>query len=264
MDFETILYAVEDGVATITFNRPDKLNALNDQMSIEMFKALKGAARDKSVRAIIITGAGRGFSAGADLSGGDLKMEERETYRIGDHLKKVYHPILEQITTIEKPIIGVINGVAAGVGMSIGLSTDIRIAGDKAAFTLGFSKIGLIPDGGANWFLTRMLGYARAYELAITSEKISAQKAYDMGLLNHVVPQDELMPFAMAMAQKLASGPTRAYGLTKRAMHAALDQSYAQNLELEAHLQTVAGRTEDHIEGVNAFIEKRAPEYKGK
>ncbi|MEM7799717.1 MAG: enoyl-CoA hydratase-related protein [Chloroflexota bacterium] len=264
MDFETILYTIENGVATITLNRPKKLNAFNDQMAHETTKALKGSARNPEVRAIMITGSGRGFSAGADLSSGDLKAENLATRRVGDHLKKVFHPIVIEMVSIEKPVITAVNGVAAGVGMSVALSGDIRIAGDKSAFTLGFSKIGLVPDGGANWLLTRMLGYAKAFEIAVTSEKISAEKALELGLLNHVILQDELMPFATAMAEKIAAGPTRAFGLTKRAMQASLNQSYFENLEYEAHLQTIAGRTEDHLEGVTAFLEKRPSEFKGK
>ena len=264
MTYETILYEIDAGVATITFNRPEKLNALNDTMSLETAAALEASAGNSEVRAIMLTGAGRGFSAGADLTSGDLSIMNPGSYRPGDHLKKAYHPLINAIVNIEKPVIGVVNGIAAGIGMSVALATDVRIMGEKAAFTLGFSKIGLVPDGGANWILPRLIGYARAFQIAATSEKVSAEQSLAWGLVNHVVPQEQLMPFALATAQKLASGPTVALGLTKKLMRQALEETFVQNLETEAEVQNRAGQTADHREGVMAFIEKRAAVYSGK
>ena len=266
MSYEMIEYAVENGVATIAFNRPDVLNALNDQITHETTKAFKTAARDGAVRAVLLTGNGRGFSSGADLTSGDILKNAPDGERpgAGDHLKKVYHPLIEQITKIEKPVIGAINGIAAGIGMSVALATDIRIASDKAAFTLGFGKIGLVPDGGASWILPRLIGYNRAYQMYLTSEKVAAETALSWGMINQVVPHDQLMEVAIATASKLAAGPTLAFGLAKRAMRQAADQTFGESLNTEIYLQNHAGRSEDFAEGVMAFLQKRSPNYKGK
>ena len=266
MTFETIEYSIDNHVAIIAFNRPEVLNALNDQITGEATKAFKQAGRDPDVRAIILTGNGRGFSSGADLSSNDLNKHSvnGKPPGAGDHLKKVYHPLINQITTIEKPVIGAVNGIAAGIGMSIALATDLRVVSDKAAFTLGFGKIGLVPDGGASWILPRLIGYNRAYQIYLTSEKVSAQTALDWGMVNQVVPHDQLMEVTMAMAQKLAQGPTMAFGLTKRAMKQAQDQTFSESLNTEINLQNHAGRSHDFAEGVMAFVTKRKAEFKGK
>lgn len=266
MSYEMIEYAVNNSVATITFNRPEVLNALNDQITHEATKAFKAAKRDGDVRAIILTGAGRGFSSGADLASGDLlkNAPDGKPPGAGDHLAKVYHPLIQQITSIEKPVIGAINGIAAGIGMSVALATDIRMVSDKAAFTLGFGKIGLVPDGGASWILPRLIGYNRAYQIYLSSEKVSAQTALDWGMVNQVVPHEQLMEVTLATATKLASGPTLAFGLAKRAMRQALDQSFTESLTTEIHLQNYAGKSHDFAEGVTAFFQKREPKYKGK
>lgn len=261
MSYEAILYEVNEGVATITFNRPNKMNAFNGPLTTETIHALKQASRDKTVRAIIVTGSGRGFSAGQDL---DDMSDRGDDFSIATHLRTGFNRIITQLTTIEKPVVGAINGIAAGAGCGIALACDIRIMSDKASFMQAFSRVGLIPDSGSTWFLPRIVGYARAYEMAITADKIKADKALEWGMANDVVPHEQLMEVANAWAQKLASGPTFAFGLTKRAMNRAMTSTLSEALEYEALLQDVAGGSEDNIEGVTAFLEKRAPQFKGR
>lgn len=261
MSFETILYDVTDNLATITLNRPDKLNAFNDLMIGETTKALKTAVRDPQVRAVLLTGSGRGFSSGQDLA----DVQDREgAFSIGDHLRHTYHKLVLQMTRMEIPVVAAVNGVAAGAGCGVALAADIRIASDKASFILSFSRVGLVPDSGTNWFLPRLIGYGRAYEMAITADKVPASTAHEWGMVNQVVPHDQLMEIATAYANKLANGTTVAFGLTKRAMYKSYGMDLEQALAYEAHLQEIAARTEDSAEGINAFLEKRAPEYKGK
>lgn len=262
MSYEEIQYEVNQGVATITLNRPHTLNAFNNQMIKDCTHAFKTAGRDAAVRAILFTGAGRGFSSGQDLIEASGRMGDPDG-SLGTHLRATYHILINHMISLEKPIIGAINGIAAGIGLSIALATDIRIASDKAAFTLGFSKIGLVPDGGANWVLPRLIGYARAYEMAVTADKIPADQAHAWGMVNHIIPHDQLAEYSTAYAQRLAQGATLAYGLTKRAMWYALDQTLSQNLDYEAYLQDIAGRSDDCREGVMSFIEKRPPAFKG-
>ena len=260
MDYETIGYEFAEGVLTITLNRPEKLNAFNDRMTRETIDAFKRAGRDDTVRCVVLTGAGRGFSSGQDLS----SFEERdEDVSIGQHLRRGYNRLITLMTTLEKPIIGAINGVAAGAGCGVALACDIRIASDRASFIQSFSRVGLIPDSGSTWTLPRLIGYARAYEMAITADKVPADKALAWGLVNEVVPAAQLEEIVAAWARRLAQGPTLAFGLTKRAMRRARGMSLEEALEYEALLQEVAGRSHDHREGVAAFLEKREPEYKG-
>lgn len=260
MTYETILYDVAEGVATITLNRPDKLNAFNDRMIAETTNAFKTAGRDDAVRCLVITGAGRGFSSGQDL--GDFQTRG-ENVSIGEHLRHGYHMLIRQMVGLEKPIIGAINGVVAGAGCGIALAADIRIASDKAFFTLAFSRIGLIPDSGLNWFLPRIIGYSRAYEIAVTADRISASKALEWGMVNRVVPANQLLEITASCARLLATGPTLAYGLTKRAMNRGWTTSLDEALEYEAYLQEVAGRSNDNREGVLAFLEKREARFTG-
>lgn len=261
MTYDTIQYSVDEGVGTIVLNRPSKLNAFTDQMIAETTDAFKSAGRDSTVRCVVITGAGRGFSSGQDLS----EFQGRgETVSIGEHLRHGYHRLIKQMVGLEKPIIGAINGIAAGAGCGVALATDIRIAADSASFMLAFSRIGLIPDSGTNWFLPRIVGYARAYEMAVTADRVPATQAYEWGLVNKVVPADQLPEITAAWARRLADGPTLAFGLTKRAMNRAWDMSLDEALAYEAHLQEVAGRSDDNHEGIAAFMEKRNAVFTGR
>lgn len=258
--FETILFGVASGVATISLNRPHALNAFNDQMIQETTAVFKQASRDKEIRCVVLTGNGRAFSSGQDLS--DISSRD-ESFSIGDHLRHGYHKLIMQMVTLEKPIIGAINGIAAGAGCGVALATDIRIASEQASFMLAFSRVGLVPDSGVNWFLPRLIGTARAYEMAITADKISASTAHEWGMVNRVVPAAQLMQTVAAWAKPLAAGPTLAYGLTKRAMNKAWQTDLPEALSYEAHLQEIAGRSHDSKEGVMAFLEKREPNFRG-
>lgn len=260
MDFETIEYDAIDGVATITFNRPNSLNAFNDQMIAETIVALKETARDPAVRCIVLTGRGRAFSAGQDLK--DVEAREQKI-SFGEHLRQGYNKLVLQIVQIEKPVIAAVNGVAAGAGCGIALAADIRIASHKASFIQAFSKVGLIPDSGSTWTLPRLVGYARAFEMAVTAKRVSAETALSWGLVNDVVPDEQLMDVVAAWSRSLAAGPALAIGLTKRAMHKAIGMSLPEALLYESQLQDIAGRTQDFNEGVRSFLEKRDPEFKG-
>ncbi len=260
MTYSTILYDVADGVATLTFNRPEVRNAFDDVMAEETQAALKSAERDESVRCLVITGAGYGFCAGQDLA----VIRDRGEVSFREHLLKTYHPIVAKLRSLEKPVIAAINGAAAGAGWGIALACDMRYASDTAKFRLAFSAIGLAPDSGTSFFLPRLIGLGRALELAYTNEVLDANNALILGLVNKVFPPDQLLPATLELAHKLAQAPTRGLGLTKRAMNYALDASLEEALDYEAHLQEVAGRTTDHHEGVQAFLEKRQPKFIGR
>lgn len=261
MAYETIRVAEDGGVVTITLNRPDKLNAFDDRMIAETEAALKQAGRDEAVRCVVLTAAGRGFSSGQDLSSVQARGE---SFSIGEHLRHGYHRLIRRMVRLEKPIIAAVNGIAAGAGCGVALAADLRIAASSASFMLAFSRIGLIPDSGVNWFLPRLIGYARAYEMAITAERVPAATALEWGLVNRVVPDEQLPEIATAYALQLASGPTIAFGLTKRAMQRGLDMTLDEALEYEAYLQEIAGRTADNAEGVAAFLEKRQASFTGR
>ncbi|MDR7418337.1 MAG: enoyl-CoA hydratase-related protein [Armatimonadota bacterium] len=258
--FETVQTAVEDGVLALTLNRPDVLNAVNEQLSAELHDALRYAERAAEVRCLVLTGAGRGFCAGQDLRDragvGDISY--------GDSLRRRYNPIVLRLRTIEKPVIAAVNGVAAGAGCNLALAADIRIASERAAFIEVFSRVGLIPDSGGTFLLPRLVGLGRALEMVYTADPVDAQEALRIGLVNRVVPHDELMTATMDLARRLASGPTRGFGLAKRGINRALAASLEDALEYEAHLQEIAGHTADHREGVAAFLEKRPPRFEGR
>lgn len=258
--FEMILTALEGGVLTITLNRPEVLNAVNEQLSTELGEALRFAERTAEVRAVILTGAGRGFCSGQDLR--DRAVEEPVAY--GDSVRQRYNPIVLKLRTIEKPIIAAVNGVAAGAGCNLALAADLRIASDRASFIEVFSRIGLIPDSGGTFFLPRLIGLGKATELAFTADPVDATEALHLGLVNRVVPHEELMSATLELARRFAEGPTRGFGLTKRGFNMGLALSLEATLEYEAHLQTIAGRTADHHEGVAAFVEKRRPRFEGR
>ena len=253
-----LLSEVAAGVATLTLNRPDALNALNGQLRRELLAALKAAARDEATRAVVLTGAGRGFCAGADLRGGS---DERAFRTV---LTAEYNPIIEAIRGLPKPVVAAVNGVAAGAGVSLALAADIVVASDEARFVPAFSRIGLVPDSGLARALVRAAGRHRAFEILMGERQLGAEDARDLGLVAAVVPAAGLVEAARNLAQRLADGPTAAIGLTKRLLNAAENATLAETLEAEAALQELAGRTDDHAEGVAAFGEKRDPRFRGR
>jgi 2-(1,2-epoxy-1,2-dihydrophenyl)acetyl-CoA isomerase len=247
----------EGAVLTITLNRPDVLNAFNADMHGGLAAALK-EARDGEVRAVVLTGAGRGFCVGQDLT------EFREAPGdIGARLRANYHPNILAIRALEKPVIAAVNGVAAGAGLSIACACDLRIAADAAAFIPAFINIGLVPDSGGSYFVTRILGPARAFEWMASGRRLTAAEAHAWGLLSEVVEGDALAARAGEVAAQFAALPTRGVGMTKRLIDQALTASLEQQLEREAQLQTAATQTEDFREGVAAFLEKRPPRFRG-
>ncbi len=256
---ETVNLQHDAGVLVVTLNRPDVLNAVNEQLARDLNEALKLADRDTTVRAVVLTGSGRGFCSGQDLR----DRAGAATIAYGESLRKRYNPIILRLWTMEKPVIAAVNGVAAGAGCSLALAADLRIASDRASFIEIFSRIGLVPDSGSTYFLPRLVGLGRALELAYTAEPVDAPRALQMGLVNRVVAHEELMAQTLEFAKRLAAGPTTGYGLTKRGMTFALHATLEQALDYEAHLQEIAGRTADHREGVAAFAEKRAAQFRG-
>ena len=258
MTYDTILVEAADGVATITLNRPDSLNALNSAMRRELLAAFKAAGRDDAVRAIVLTGAGRGFCSGADLRGG---ATERAFRRV---LADEYNPLIVAIRDLPKPVIAAVNGVAAGAGVSLALACDLVHASEDARFILAFIRIGLVSDSGSTRALVRTLGRHRAAALIFSGEPLGAAEARAAGLINEVVPGEQLSATAQAAAARLAAGPTRAIGLAKRAINHAEDALLAESLATEAALQELAGRSEDHAEGAAAFAEKREPRFVGR
>jgi 2-(1,2-epoxy-1,2-dihydrophenyl)acetyl-CoA isomerase len=247
----------ESGVLTITLNRPDVLNAFNAEMHKGLATALKGA-RAPEVRAVVITGAGRGFCVGQDLA------EFREAPGdIGARLRRSYHPNILAVRALEKPVIAAVNGAAAGAGLSFACACDVRIASDAAAFVPAFINIGLVPDSGGSYFITRILGPARAFEWLASGRKLSAADAHEWGLVSEVVAAAAFPTRVAEVAAQFAALPTRGLGMTKRLVEHALNATLEQQLEREADLQTAATQTEDFKEGVAAFLEKRPPEFRG-
>jgi 2-(1,2-epoxy-1,2-dihydrophenyl)acetyl-CoA isomerase len=248
----------EGAVLTITLNRPDVLNAFNAALHRGLAAALK-EARGPDVRAVVVTGAGRGFCVGQDLT------EFREAPGdIGSRLRSTYHPNVLAVRALEKPVIAAVNGVAAGAGMSFACACDLRIAADSASFVPAFINIGLVPDSGGSFFVTRILGPARAFEWLASGRKLTAAEAHAWGLVSEVVETDALVARAAEVAAQLAALPTRGIGMTKRLIDHALRATLEQQLEREAELQTAATQTEDFKEGVAAFLEKRPPEFRGR
>jgi 2-(1,2-epoxy-1,2-dihydrophenyl)acetyl-CoA isomerase len=253
-----VLTALDEGVLTITLNRPDVLNALNAATHAGLAGALK-EARDPEVRAVVLTGAGRGFCVGQDLA------EFREgAGDVGARLRSTYHPNVLAIRALEKPVLAAVNGPAAGAGLSLAFACDVRIAADSASFVPAFIGIGLVPDSGATFFTERLLGGARAFEWLTSNRKLSAAEALDWGLVTEVVEADRLAERAAEAARVYASAPTRGVGMTKRLLDHAASATLEEQLEREAQLQLAATRTDDFREGVDAFLAKRKPEFKGR
>jgi 2-(1,2-epoxy-1,2-dihydrophenyl)acetyl-CoA isomerase len=263
--FETLRVETADGVCTVTLNRPDSLNSINDLMTTELGAIVKQLRRDDTVRCVVLTGAGRAFCSGQDL--GDLKKKYADpsyTPHLGDDLRRRYNPVITGLRDLEKPVIAAVNGVAAGAGLSLALACDLRLASDKASFTEVFVNVGLVPDSGSSFFLPRLVGLGNALALCFTGEKVSAADAHQLGLVNRVVPGDELMQATSELAKKLANLPTKAIGLMKRLLYRSLSSDLDAMLEAEAFAQETAALTADHREGVLAFFEKRPPKFLGK
>lgn len=256
-----ILYETADGVASITLNRPDVLNAISPELIKAYGDAIARAGQDESIRAVLVTGAGRGFCAGADLNSSGSSERKMSS---GELLRTLYHPAITGMRTMPKPVITAVNGVAAGAGMSIALAGDIVLAASSASFLQAFSKIGLVPDAGSTWFLPRLVGDVRARALTLLADKIPAEEARQMGMVWKVYPDDQLAAEARALAGRLAQMPTKAYGLIKAALNASGGNDLAAQLELEADSQNIASRTEDFREGVQAFLQKRPPRFTGR
>jgi len=261
LTFETIEVTVKDGVCTITMQRAEVLNAFNNLLTTELAKALNDASRDKNVRVVIITGSGRAFSSGQDLADLKEKYVPGHEPHLGEDLKKRYDPIVKRIHTMEKPVIASVNGVAAGAGCSLALACDMRIASEHASFIEVFVNVGLIPDSGSTWTLPRLIGFGRAMELCLTGRPVKAEEALSIGLVNQVVPADELEEATNKIATRLASLPAKAISLTKRLLNQSFENDFKEQLTQEAYAQETAGRTHDHFEGVVAFIEKRKPNF---
>ncbi|WP_338469683.1 enoyl-CoA hydratase-related protein [Niallia sp. XMNu-256] len=255
--YETIQYTLIDGVATITLSRPDKLNAFNRTMIREISAAVKEAGRDEKVRCLVFTGEGRGFCSGQDLSDVDENMDH------GQVLREQYGPMMKKIMNLEKPVVAAVNGVAAGAGFSLALACDFRLASEKSSYVNAFIHIGLIPDSGNLYFLQNLVGYSKAAELSILGEKISAEKALELGLVTKVIPTETWDEEVVEFTEYLAKLPTKAVGLIKRNLKQANTLSFEDYLEAEAQGQRIAGLTNDHQEGVQAFIEKRKPIFIG-
>jgi len=260
--YETILFERDGAVATVTLNRPDAFNALNAQLAFDLQDALAQIERDDSVRAVILTGAGRAFCAGQDLREFQEGVTDL-TRQVREALMLRYGPLVLGLRALPKPVIGAINGVAAGAGMSLALATDLRLIADNAFLTQAFSKVGLVPDAGSTYLLPRLVGLARAMELAWTSRRVNADEAAQIGLVNRVVPADALMSEAKALAEDLANGPAFAIGAVKRALLASSESSLPEALALEAELQEQTIHSDDFGEGVQAFLEKRDPRFAG-
>jgi 2-(1,2-epoxy-1,2-dihydrophenyl)acetyl-CoA isomerase len=264
VELETVTVRVAGGAATVELNRPEVLNAWNTQLGADLLAALHATARDETVRAVLITGAGRAFSSGADLrdvSGGDTTPDGRpDVYKA---LTERYHPIMHAIRELPKPVIAAVNGPAVGIGCSLALCCDLIVAAESAYFLLAFVNIGLVPDGGSSLFVPSRVGMARASELAMLGERLPAAKALEWGLINRVVTDESLRSESLALAARLATGPTRSYAGTKRQLNNWLYSGMAEQLELEARIQQDMAGSADFLEGAMAFVEKRPARFSG-
>jgi 2-(1,2-epoxy-1,2-dihydrophenyl)acetyl-CoA isomerase len=255
----TIRLDVADAIATITLDRPDALNALTGPMLVDLLAAFRRVGRDRSIRAVVLTGAGRAFCAGQDLK----ERLAPDALPLAVVVRERYNPIISAMRSLDQPIVGAINGVAAGAGASLALACDVRVAAESASFALAFGRIGLVPDSGATWFLPRLVGPAKAAELALTGATLSAIAAERLGLVATVVPSESLADEASGIAQRLAAHAPVALAETKRALERSWSLDLETALEEEAWRQGIAGATDDHVEGIAAFVEKRAPRFKG-
>jgi 2-(1,2-epoxy-1,2-dihydrophenyl)acetyl-CoA isomerase len=257
-----LLSETKDGILTLTLNRPDVLNSLTMNMMRGLSDALKKAEKDKAIRCVILTAAGRAFCAGADL--GDLqKRQAVKSFSLGDELRDHFNPLILQIRKMEKPVIGAVNGLAAGAGASLILSCDLKVCADSAKFINAFSRVGLVPDSGITWYMPRFMGYSLALEHAWLAKPISAELALKYGWVNQVVPAADVSSASLALAAEVCKQAPLSVALTKRAINRSLENSFEAQMEYEAQLQEILGKTKDHAEGVQAFLEKRQPVFTG-
>ena len=258
-DFKAILYQVDNGIATVTLNRPDVFNAFDDTQSYELQDALKLAKRDKEVRVIVLTGAGKAFCSGQDLKA----IANAKNRSLRDSLDKRYNPIIKAMRSMPKPIIGRINGVAAGAGCSLALACDFVVASEYASFIEVFINVGLVLDSGSSYFLPRLVGSARAFEMSTMGNKVKAEQALEWGIINRVAKADELDSVVNEVAQYYANAPTKAVALMKQMLNKSFHSDLDEMLEYEACCQEIAGNSADYKEGVSAFNEKRKPKFTG-
>jgi 2-(1,2-epoxy-1,2-dihydrophenyl)acetyl-CoA isomerase len=265
-EYETVNVHRDGAAATIELNRPETLNAWNAQLGHDLLAAVTAVAEDEGVRAVVITGAGRAFSAGADLR--DLSGREERTPEGVPDVRRVlterYHPIITTIRTMPKPVLAAVNGPAVGIGLSLALASDLVMAAESAYLLLAFVNIGLVPDGGSSLFVPTRVGFARATEMAMLGERVPAAQAADWGLVNRVVPDDAFATEVAALRDRLAAGPTRSYAGTKRQLNHWLYARMEEQLELEADIQQEMAGSPDFAEGVTAFIQKRPPAFEGR
>jgi 2-(1,2-epoxy-1,2-dihydrophenyl)acetyl-CoA isomerase len=263
MDYETVIWEQDGGVGRVTLNRPDTLNAWNEQLGHDLKQVVTADAADPSVRALLITGAGRGFSSGADLKAGFQPHPEDGLPDLRRELHELYHPIIAGVRRLEKPVLAAVNGPAVGIGASLAFACDLVLAAESAYFGLAFVNVGLMPDGGSTLFVPAAIGKARAFQMALLGERVPAATALDWGLVNFVHPSERLLDEANALLERLAGGPTRSYASSKRALNRMLYPDLDGQLELEAELQHALARTSDFQEGVAAFVEKREAAFQG-
>lgn len=261
MSYETLLYSIDNGILTITLNRPDVYNACNEQLTTDLQDALARAASDDEVRVVVLTGAGRAFCSGQDLKDAPSGGGKRS---LADSLQRRYNPIIRALRDLPKPVIAGINGAAAGAGLSLALAADIRIMSTAAKLVEAFMAIALVPDSGATYFYPRMLGYSKAFEFATLNKPVSAEEALRMGLVNQIVSPDVLPAALRSLAETYASGPTQTYGFVKKMLQRGMTASLDEMLDMETEYQQRAGESTDYAEGVAAFNEKRAPKFTGK
>jgi 2-(1,2-epoxy-1,2-dihydrophenyl)acetyl-CoA isomerase len=263
MSYETVLWEQTGGVGLLTLNRPETLNAWTAQFGSELGQVVEGEAADESVRAVLITGAGRGFSSGADLKAGfDGADDGRPDVR--HELHDIYHPVIRGLRRLPKPVLAAVNGPAVGIGCSLALACDLVMAAQSAFFGLAFVNVGLMPDGGSTAFVPPSVGKARAFQMALLGERVPATQALEWGLVNWVYPDERLMTEAQALAGRLARGPTRSYASSKQALNRSIYGDLDGQLDLEAELQHALARTGDFRQGVSAFVHKRDPEFQGR
>ena len=263
MHLETVEVRVKEGAATIELNRPEALNAWNQKFGEDLLAAVRHAASESSIRAVVITGAGRGFSSGADLKDMSTELTPEGRPDVYKTLTERYHPIMQTIREMPKPVVAAVNGPAVGIGCSLALCCDLILAAESAYFLLAFVNIGLVPDGGSSLFLPTRIGMARSMELSMLGERLPAPKALEWGLINRICPDESLREQAAELAAKLAAGPTRSYAGTKRQLNNWLYTRMDEQLELEAQIQREMSGSEDFVEGAMAFLQKRPASFKG-